>query len=110
MATTNRFANWEASDYQREFRRLATQSSDSMFQEKFHALADQLEPLDREFIRETASCGHDLSAVMEELQGIAGRDRYCDRDRGFEHECETLYADVDRAIDHVREVRSCCFV
>ena len=52
----------------------------------------------------------DLSAVMEELQGIAARDRYCNRPRGFEQDCETLYRDVDLAIDHVREVRSCCFV
>jgi len=107
---TNRFAKWDASDYQQEFRRLASTSTDSLFREKFNALADQLEPLGREFIRETADCGHDLSAVMEELQGIAARDRYCNRPRGFEHDCETLYRDVDRAIDHVRDVRSCCFV
>jgi len=107
---TNRFANWEAADYQREFRRLAGEAGDDRFREKFHALADQLEPLGREFIRETATCGHDLSAVMAELQGIAARERYCNRPRGFERECDTLYGDVDRAIEHVREVRSCCFV
>jgi hypothetical protein len=107
---TNRFANWEASDYQSEFRRLAGASSDAAFREKFNALADQLEPLGREFIRESASCGHDLSAVMDELQGIAARERYCDRPRGFERECEILYGDVERAIQHVQEVRTCCFV
>lgn len=107
---TNRFANWEASDYQREFRRMATETNDRQFREKFGALASQLEPMGREFIRETASCGHDLGAVMQELQGIAARERYCSRPRGFEQECESLYRDVDQAIEHVREVRSCCFV
>ena len=109
MATSSRFANWDAADYQHEFRRLAAEATDPLFREKFNALADQLEPLGREFIRETAYCGHDLSAVMEELQAIAARDRYCHRPRGFERECDTLYRDVDRAIERVREVRGCCF-
>lgn len=107
---TNRFASWEAADYQREFRRMARNSGDEAFRDKFHALADELEPLGREFIRETAACGHDLGEVLEELQGIAARERYCDRPRGFEQECETLYREVDRAIGRVREVRGCCFV
>ena len=108
MATT-RMESWDVGDFHNEFRSLARKSSDEVFCEKFNALADELEPLGREFMRETAGCGRDLSAVVEELHGIAAKDRYCDRDRGFGQECESLYRDVDRAIEHVREVRGACF-
>ncbi len=107
---TKKMENWEVSDFHHEFRSLAQKSTDEAFRTKFNALADELEPFGREFIHETAGCSHDLGAVVEELHGIAARDRYCDRDRGFEQECESLYRDVDRAIEHVREVRGACFV
>lgn len=107
---TKRMEKWEVSDFQHEFRTLAEQSSDETFREKFRALADELEPFGREFIRENAGCGRDLSAMVEELHGIAARDRYCDRDRGFEGECRSLYHDVDRAMEHARQLRSACFV
>ncbi|MDW7712172.1 MAG: hypothetical protein SCH98_17030 [Deferrisomatales bacterium] len=107
---TKRREDWDAGDFHGEFRSLAQSSSEETFRGKFHALADELEPLGREFVRETVGCGREMSAVMEELHGIASRDRYCDRDRGFRQECESLYQDVDRAIEHVREMRGACFV
>ncbi len=107
---TKRMEQWEVGDFQHEFRNLARSSSDEAFCGKFHALADELEPFGREFIRETAGCGRDLGALVEELHGIAARDRYCDRDRGFDQECESLYRDVDRTIEHVRQVRGACFM
>lgn len=107
---TKRMESWEVSDFQHEFRSLAEKSSDETFRTKFSALADELEPFGREFIHESAGCGHDLSAMVEELHGIAARDRYCDRDRGFQKECESLYHDVDRAVGHAQQLRSTCFV
>jgi hypothetical protein len=107
--TSERMQNWDLGDYHEEFRRLAEGSRDAAFRERFGALADAIEPLTREFVRETAGCGHDLGGFLQELAGIAARDRYCDRPRGFEETCDALYGDVDAAIRKAEELRGCCF-
>ena len=106
---SKRMENWDVGDFHDEFRRLAKGSKDEVFRSKFGALADALEPMDREFVKETAGCGHDLGMFLEELAAIAARDRYCDRPRGFEETCGSLYGDVDGAIRKAEEFRSCCF-
>jgi hypothetical protein len=105
-----RMENWDAADFGRHFRGRAETSPDAAFKEKFGALAAALEPMGREFCRETAACGKNLTSVMEELQAIAGREGYCERPRGFESECDTLYQEVDRAISHVGSLRDVCFL
>lgn len=105
-----RTENWDAGDFGRHFRGRAAASSDGAFREEFARLAETLEPMDREFCRETAKCGRDLSSVIEELEEIAGREGYCERPRGFEAECGGLYQDVDRAIAHIAHVREECFL
>ena len=107
--TSVRMQNWDVGDFHHEFRRLAEGSRDEVFRARFGALAEALEPLTREFVRETAACGHDLGGFLEELAAIAARDRYCDRPRGFEETCGTLYDDVDAAIRKAGELQDCCF-
>ncbi|MBI5015530.1 MAG: hypothetical protein HZB55_08555 [Deltaproteobacteria bacterium] len=108
--TNRRMQDWEAGDFSQHFRKLAAASKEKQFQERFAALAGALEPLDREFFRETARCGRDLTAVVENLQRIAGREGYCDRPRGFDTDCEVLYRDVDHVIARVGSLREGCFV
>jgi hypothetical protein len=105
-----RTQNWEASDFCREFKKIAVTSPDEMFREKFGALAAELEPLEREFIREKFGCGGNMDAVLEEMQHIAARSGYCSKPRGFERDCQTLYQEVDQAIAHLRSLREGCFV
>jgi hypothetical protein len=105
-----RTANWDAGDFYQEFRKLARNSTNEVFREKFNALAVELEPLGREFIREQVGCGRNLDSVLEEVQLIAARSGYCDEPRGFDQECEALYRDVDRAISDLRSLREGCFV
>jgi len=107
--TSERMRNWDVGDFHQEFRRLADGSRDEVFRARFGALATALEPLTREFVRETAACGHDLGGFLEELASIAARDRYCDRPRGFDGTCATLYNDVDGAIRKAEELQGCCF-
>ncbi len=107
--TSKRTEQWDLGDFQGEFRHLAERSKDGTFREKFGALADALEPMTREFVRETWGCGHDLGALLGDLSEIAARDRYCDRPRGFEETCGSLYGDVDAAIRKAEEFRNCCF-
>jgi hypothetical protein len=106
---SKRMENWDAGDFSKSFRIAAQKSENEMFREKFHALADALEPMDREFIHETVSCGIDLGDVMKEVQDIASRMGYCNHERGFEHTCEEIYQSVDRVVDHVVSLRGECF-
>lgn len=106
---TNRMQNWDAGDFSRNFRTAATHSDVEQFREKFSALAGALEPLDHEFLHETASCGVELGGVLDEVRDIASRMNYCDRDRGMQHTCEDIYGDVDRAVGHIENLRQVCF-
>jgi hypothetical protein len=101
--------DWDAGDFSKSFREAADHSENQQFREKFHALADALEPMDREFIHETVSCGADLGSVLTEVRDIASRMGYCNHERGFEHTCEEIYRDVDRVVDHVVNMREVCF-
>ena len=106
---TKRMEEWDAGDFGRSFREAANHSEDPVFSEKFHALADALEPMDREFIHETATCGIDLGEVLTEVNDIASRMGYCSHERGFEQTCEEIYQDVDRVVNHVVSLREVCF-
>jgi len=74
--------NWGVGDLHHEFRRREEEWEEEAFRAKLGALADALEPMPREFVRETAGCGYDLGRFLEELSAIAARNRYCDRTRG----------------------------
>ena len=107
---TKRMENWDAGDFCKNFRHEAQSSSDDLFREKLNALADAIEPMNREFCEETVRCGRDLSSVMEELQSIAARMGYCSKPRGFGRDCASLYDDMKETIRHVETLRSACFV
>ncbi len=107
---SRRMDNWDAGDFSRSFREAADHSEDLQFSEKFHALAEALEPMDREFIHETVSCGIDLGEVLTDVRDIASRMGYCSHERGFEQTCEAIYLDVDRVVDHVVSLREVCFI
>jgi len=62
-----RTENWDAGDFYREFRKLASEATDGIFREKFNALAVELEPLGREFIVEKIGCGRNLDSVIEKV-------------------------------------------
>jgi hypothetical protein len=101
--------NWDAGDFSRCFREAARGSQDPMFSERFHALADALEPMDREFIHETVGRGIDLGDALREVRDIASRMGYCTHERGFAHTCEDLYREVDQVVDHVVSLWEVCF-
>jgi hypothetical protein len=105
-----RTENWDAGDFYREFRKVASQASDEVFREKFNALAVELEPLGREFIIGKVGCGRNLDSVMEEVQAIGARSGYCEKPRGFERECQSLYHEVDKTITDLRALREACFL
>lgn len=107
--TTYRMQDWDAGEFSRSFRTAAQHSDVPEFRDKFSALAAALEPLDHEFLHETAGCGANLGEVLGEVRSIAARMNYCDRDRGLAHTCEEIYGDVDRAVDHVEALRQVCF-
>jgi hypothetical protein len=102
--------SWDAADFGRHFRNVASSSPDETFRQKFGALGAQVEAMDAEFCRETANCGRNLASVMGELESIAGREGYCTYPRGYERDCDALYQDVDRAISHVGSLRETCFI
>ena len=95
---SKRMENWGVGDFPDEFRRRAEESEEEAFRAKLGALAEALEPMHREFVRETAGCGNHLGRFLEELSAIAARNRHCDRTRGFEETCGSPYGDVDGAI------------
>jgi hypothetical protein len=101
-----RTEHWEAGDYYQEFQRASQSAADEGLRAKMRALAQEVEPLDREFCRETASCGRDMGSALEELQAIAERLDSC----GTEDGCRALHPDVDRAIAHLQALRENCFV
>ncbi len=107
---TKRMENWDAGDFSRSFRSAASDSLDSLFKEKFAALANALEPMGREFCKETVSCGRSLASTMEDVQSIAARGGYCSSPRGFEKDCESLYHDVDQTISKIESLRDKCFL
>ena len=86
---TKRMEYWDAGDFCRTFRDAARGSRDEQFRGQFDALADALEPMDREF----AAC--------------VG---YCAEPRESEQECSQLYGDVEEAIRHIETLRAQCFV
>jgi hypothetical protein len=63
--TTKRMENWDAGDFYQSFREAAEKSPEKKFSEKFHALADTIEPFQREFERTTVQCGTEMSSLME---------------------------------------------
>lgn len=105
-----RMENWDAGDFALNFRRAVQASHDETFKTEFGALADSLGSLDTEFFRETSGCGHQLSSVLDEVRSISGRMGYCERDRGFDNDCNALYGEVRRAITSVEALDSACFV
>lgn len=105
-----RMESWDAGDFGRCFRGAAARSTDDTFRKTFSALAETLEPMDREFCKETVGCGRNLSAVLDEVQSIAARMGYCERPRGFEGDCRQLYQDVARVTDRVEALRQSCFL
>jgi hypothetical protein len=105
-----RMENWEASDFALSFRRAAQSSSDPSFKREFGALADSLGALETEFFRETSGCGNQLSSVLDEMRSISGRMGYCQRDRGFESDCNALYGEVRQAVGSVDALENACFL
>lgn len=107
---SKRFTEWEAGDFARHFREAARGTDVEDFRERFGGLAEELEPLDREFLRETAACAVGLGRMMAQMQEIAAREGYCERERGFQGECSDLYGRVEEAAASVKELRERCFV
>jgi hypothetical protein len=105
-----RMENWDAADFGRYFRNSANAASSGTCRDKLNSLADVLSPMGGEFCRETASCGRNLAAMIEEISSIAGRSGYCAKPRGYDHECEALFQDVDQAVSRVESLRETCFV
>lgn len=105
-----RMESWDAGDFYTAFQTAADQATDPQFQERFRALATAIEPLQREFARETVGCGRDLAEVMDDLAGVAARMGYCERPRGFAQECDALHDRLCRAIASVNSLRDACFV
>lgn len=105
-----RMENWDARDFAQNFRKAAQSSTDDSFRREFGALADSLSSLDTEFFRETSGCGSQLSGVLDEMRAISGRMGYCERDRGFQNDCQELYGQVRRAIGSVEALENACFL
>lgn len=104
-----RTEDWDASDFYVAFRDAAKTAKDDRFREKFNALADAIEPLQREFEKETVRCGKGTASLLEDLQWIAAKMGYCSAPRGFEKECEELYDRLGQAIGKVESLRGSCF-
>ncbi|GAB4269822.1 MAG: hypothetical protein Kow0092_24000 [Deferrisomatales bacterium] len=105
-----RTERWEAGDFARWFRQAAHCTRNETTREKLEALARELEPLDREFIRESARCGGELSDTVKHLGAVADRVGACMRGDLETSECHALWHDMDEVIGEVRSMRSACFV
>ena len=105
-----RMEDWDPSDFYVAFQDAAKKAREEKFRKKFEALAAAIEPLQREFERETVKCGAGTVSLMEDLQWIAAKMGYCEAPRGFEKECEQLYERVGQAIDKVTRLRESCFL
>ncbi|MEW6488254.1 MAG: hypothetical protein AB1578_10130 [Thermodesulfobacteriota bacterium] len=105
-----RMEDWDAGQFYAAFHGAAEKAADAKFREKFEALAKAIEPLQREFARQTAKCGPEIGSLMEDLQWIAAKMGYCEKPRGFERECEDLYRRLCQAIAKVNSLRDTCFV
>lgn len=108
MATTTE--NWKAEDYLVQFEKAIERASDEKFKEVFRELAGELSLLDAEFLAEGVGCNKNLDDLLEIFHSIYGRIGYCERPRGFERECETLYKDVALAVELVQRFRTSCSV
>lgn len=105
-----RMEDWDAGQFYVAFREAADMAVDEKFQKKFSTLAQAIEPLQREFARETAACGTEMASLMEDLQWIAAKMGYCAKPRGFEKECAALYQKLEEAVAKVNGLRGTCFV
>lgn len=104
-----RMEEWDAGDFYVALREAADKATDETFRRELGALAEAIEPFQREFPRETAGCGKDLAGVMEDLQWIGAKMGYCTKPRGFEAECEELHRKLCQTIAKVNDVRETCF-
>ncbi len=107
---TKKVDEWSIGDYLEHFVKEAEKSDDKRFLLAFEGLAEQLELLDSEFIKETRGCSAGLAPLFDRLHSIAGRLGYCERPRGFESECDDLYAEVEKAVEEARAFRVSCTI
>ena len=107
---TKRMENWDAADFSQSFRSMAAVSPNQTFREKFHSLADALEPMDREFVKSSAYCGHRLASAMEDVHAVAAQIGFCARPEGFGEACEVLYGKVDEVVSRIESLRETCLL
>lgn len=100
----------EAGDFYREFHEGSRTSPDRRLSAKLEALAKEIEPMDREFCRQTSRCGHEMGSVLEELDTVAERASRCGHLRLAGGECERLFQEVDAAIAHITSLRETCYI
>lgn len=108
MATAT--GNWKASDYLVQFEKAIERSEAPRFKEAFKTLAGELSLLDAEFLAEGMGCSKNLDDLLEAFHSIYGRIGYCEKPRGFERECDTLYKDVALAVELVQRFRTSCSI
>lgn len=100
--------DWSVGEYLSHFEKEIVRASEERFKTAFKELAGELMLLDSQFMTQSKGCGTDLDNVLELFHSLSGRLGYCERPRGFEKDCDKLYADVQKAIERVRTFRNTC--
>lgn len=102
--------DWKTGDYLVHFEKAAEKSAEEKFRKAFSSLAGELSLLDAEFLAEGMGCSKNLDDLLETFHSIYGRIGYCEKPRGFERECDTLYKDVALAVELVQRFRKSCTI
>jgi len=101
--------NWDVGDFYQAFEQAAERAADEKFSKQLRDLARAIEPLQREFEKESIRCSKDTAKLLELLDGVAAEMGYCEKPRGFEKECGELSRKITKAIDEVETLRQTCF-
>lgn len=101
--------NWDAGDFYKAFEQAAERAADEKFSKQFRDLAKAIEPLQREFEKESIRCSKNTAKLVEHLDWVAAKMGYCEKPRGFEKECEALSRKINEAIGEVDTLRKTCF-
>lgn len=105
---TSGMETWTISDFLDHFEKEVERAAEERFKVMFKELTAELSLLDAEFMTKKIGCGGDLDGILELFHSISGRLGYCERPRGFERDCDHLYADVEAAVNRVKNFRNSC--
>lgn len=100
--------SWTVGDFLKHFEAEIDRAVEERFKVMFRQLTAEMSLLDAEFMTQKTGCGGDLDNILTLLHSISGRLGYCERPRGFERDCDRLFADVEAAVDRVKKFRQSC--